>query len=134
ADARGNHVLVGLTSIRHVIAPIIGKSGPLMSQWQQGLDKYYAEPPQFAPAASDFGALASSSTYKDFGGVAPYLTAANPQSPPIPALTTPREQQGSGGGGSGGGGSGGVRRQAHLVLPGPATGGLGVLIISSLPL
>jgi serine/threonine protein phosphatase PrpC len=126
ADARGNHVLVGLNGIRQVTAPLIGKPGPLMTQWQQALDSYYASPPQFARAANTFAALAS--TYPDFGGVVPFLTAARAQSTTIPALTSPRKQQGS----NNGSGGGGLSQQTIRILSGLTTALLALLIVATL--
>ncbi|MGH2516644.1 MAG: protein phosphatase 2C domain-containing protein [Ktedonobacterales bacterium] len=83
--ASGNHVLASLQDVTRAIGAVTGRSGPLMSQWQQGLSAYYANPPQYAPAATAFGSLAGA--YPDFGGVAPFLAAARQQSLSIPSLT-----------------------------------------------
>ncbi|HLJ80400.1 MAG TPA: protein phosphatase 2C domain-containing protein [Ktedonobacterales bacterium] len=85
ADARGNHVLASLQDVTAAIGAVTGRSGPLMSQWQQGIAAYYANPPQYAQAASAFDGVARG--YSDFGGVAPFQSAAHQQSPAIPSLT-----------------------------------------------
>jgi|GEM_PF-312954 serine/threonine protein phosphatase PrpC len=85
ADAHGNHVLSSLQSVVTAIGPVTSKPGPLMTQWQQGLASYYANPPQFSQASSTFQALLSA--YPDFGGAEPFLTAAKQQSTTIPSLT-----------------------------------------------
>ncbi|MEO7002786.1 MAG: protein phosphatase 2C domain-containing protein [Ktedonobacterales bacterium] len=85
ADTSGNHVLASLSTVQKAIGAVSGKSGPLMTQWQQGLTAFYANPPQYSQASSAFSGLASS--YPDFGGVAPFKTAASQQSTTIPSLT-----------------------------------------------
>jgi serine/threonine protein phosphatase PrpC len=84
-DARGNHVVAPLDEVIRRIGPVTGRSGPLMDQWHQALDDFYAAPPRYAQAAAAFAALAH--TYPDFAGVAPYQAAAQQQSPAIPSLT-----------------------------------------------
>ena len=85
-DAQGNHVLAPLSVLTRQIGAVTGRPGTLMTQWQQGMAAYYANPPQFSQAAGDFTALASA--YPDFKGVAPFATAAQKQSTTIPSLTT----------------------------------------------
>ena len=84
-DARGEHVLSSAQDVAHAIGAVMSKPGPLMTQWQQGLDAFYAAPPQFSQAASAFDSLASA--YPDFGGVQPYRSAAHASSTTIPSLT-----------------------------------------------
>lgn len=84
-NANGNHVVAALSAVTKALGAVTGKSGPLMSQWQQGITAYYANPPRFPQAASAFDQLATS--YPDFGGVAPYQAAAHQQSSTIPSLT-----------------------------------------------
>lgn len=85
SDAQGNRSITSQADITRAIAAITGKSGPLMTQWQQGIEAYYANPPQFSQAASSFGALTT--TDPDFGGVEPFKIAASQQSTTIPSLT-----------------------------------------------
>ena len=91
SDAHGNHVIAPLAALSHQIGAVTGRPGSLMTQWQQGMTAYYANPPQFTQAATTFSALASA--YPDFKGVAPFATAARNQSTTIPPLTS---TQGSG--------------------------------------
>jgi serine/threonine protein phosphatase PrpC len=84
-DSKGSHVLLPLDAVNKAIGPVSGKSGPLMTQWRQGLDAYYASPAQYSQAATAFGTLAGA--YPDFGGVAPFRTAAQQQTDTIPSLT-----------------------------------------------
>lgn len=84
-DAKGNHVLAGADALKGAIDQVSGRPGTLMQKWLAGLAAFYATPPQFAPAAAAFGALASG--YKDFGGVAPFAAAARQSSLVIPPLT-----------------------------------------------
>lgn len=102
ADANGNHVFAGVKTMNAAIGSVSGKSGLLMSGWQQGLGAFYASPPQYAQAAQAFSALHA--TYPDFGGVGPFLSAARSSSATIPPLTqaapTPTPPGNSGGGAS----------------------------------
>jgi serine/threonine protein phosphatase PrpC len=82
ADSQGKHVLA--SAISDVIASVTSKPGPLMTKWQEGLAAYYATPAQYAQAQAAFSGLQSS--YSDFGGVAPFLTAAQHQSASIAPL------------------------------------------------
>ena len=84
-DTHGAHVLASQQDISHAIGAVASKPGPLMAQWQQGLDAFYAAPPQFGQAASAFDSVAAA--YPDFAGIAPYRTAAHTSSIAIPALT-----------------------------------------------
>jgi serine/threonine protein phosphatase PrpC len=84
-DAAGNHVLASTAVLVQAMGAVSSKSGPLMTQWQQGLAAYYAAPPQFAQAAASFDSLATA--YPDFGGVQPFRTAAHQQSTTIASLT-----------------------------------------------
>ncbi|HEV2404820.1 MAG TPA: protein phosphatase 2C domain-containing protein, partial [Ktedonobacterales bacterium] len=84
-DTHGNHVIAPLPVLTRQIGAVTGRSGPLMTQWQQGITAYYANPPQFAAATAAFTALASA--YHDFKGVAPFVSAAGSQSTTIPSLT-----------------------------------------------
>ena len=85
SDTSGNHVLAPLGEVQKAIGAVSGKSGPLMTQWQQGLTAFYANPAQYSEATTAFNALANS--YPDFGGVTPFKTAASQQSAAIPPLT-----------------------------------------------
>jgi serine/threonine protein phosphatase PrpC len=85
ADAHGNHVLTSLDAVNKAIGPVTSKPGPLMEGWHRGLARYYATPPQFSQAAGAFQSLIS--TYPDFGGAGPFLTASQQQSTTIPSLT-----------------------------------------------
>ncbi len=87
ADSQGNHVLYGTSDLQRAIGGVTGKSGQLMSQWKQGLDAFYANPPQYGAAQSAFSALTSA--YPDFGGAQPFATAASQQSGDIPPLANP---------------------------------------------
>jgi len=98
-DAHGNHVLASLRDVTKAIGAVTGRSGALMSQWQQGISAYYANPPQYEPAAGAFDSLAHE--YPDFGGIALFQTAAHQQSPTIPSLT--KTSGGTAPGASGGG-------------------------------
>lgn len=84
-DAQGNHILAAQNDITHAIGAVTSKPGPLLTQWQQGLDAFYASPPRFSQAATAFDSLAT--TYPDFAGVQPYKTAAHASSVSIPSLT-----------------------------------------------
>lgn len=86
-DGKGGHLLVGLDEIRRTIGPVSSASGPLMTQWGDGLAAYYTEPPQFASAVSAFGALMGENP--DFAGAAPFLSAATAHSTVIPPLIEP---------------------------------------------
>ena len=85
ADAHGNHVLTSLNAVNQAIGPVTSKPGPLMTEWQQGLASYYVTPPQFSQASGVFQSLIS--TYPDFAGAEPFLTASEQKSTTIPALT-----------------------------------------------
>ncbi len=85
SDSQGNHVLAPLSEVARAIGAVTGKPGQLMTQWQQGLAAYYANPPQYGPAADAFAALATG--YPDFGGVGAFRTAAQHQSTTISSLT-----------------------------------------------
>ncbi len=84
-DSNGKHVLAGTSTLTDVISSVTGTSGPLMTKWQQGLSAFYATPAQFAAAQSAFSALRAS--YTDFGGVAPFLAAAQHQTTALAPLT-----------------------------------------------
>ena len=86
-DAHGNHVIAPLSALTHQIGAVSGRPGTLMTQWQQGMTAYYANPPQFTQAAATFSTLASA--YPDFKGVTPFATAARNQSTTIAPLTSP---------------------------------------------
>ena len=100
ADSQGAHILYSVGDMQRAIGGITGKPGQLMTYWKQGLDAFYATPPQYPAAQTAFNALASG--YTDFGGVQPFASAAASGSGDIPALTNP----GSGGSGSNSGGQG----------------------------
>ena len=87
ADSQGNHILYGVSDLQRAIGGVTGKSGQLMTYWKQGLDAFYATPPQYSAAQTAFSALASG--YTDFGGVQPFASAAASNSGDIPALTSP---------------------------------------------
>ncbi|HLY30899.1 MAG TPA: hypothetical protein VKQ36_07705, partial [Ktedonobacterales bacterium] len=87
ADAAGNHILLTTAELKQDIGEISGASGPLMSQWQQGISDFYANPPQYSAANGIFTQLQKS--YPDFGGVAPFITATSQQTTSIPPLTVP---------------------------------------------
>lgn len=91
-DSRGNHTIASLDAVARAIGPVNSQPGPLMAQWQQGITSYYAAPPQFSQAATSFAALAQS--YPDFGGVAPFTSAAQQSSRAIPSLTRDTAQPG----------------------------------------
>jgi serine/threonine protein phosphatase PrpC len=113
ADSRGNHILYSASDLQRAIGGVTGKSGRLMTYWKQGLDAFYASPPQYSAARTAFSALASG--YTDFGGVQPFASAAASNSGDIPALTNP-----SGGSGSNPGGQG---------VPGTSPGKLIMILI-----
>ena len=87
ADGQGNHILYGVGAIQQAIGSVTGKPGQLMTQWQQGLSAFYANPPQYSAAQSAFKALAA--TYPDFAGVQPFASAAAQGTGDIPSLTSP---------------------------------------------
>lgn len=74
ADTNGAHVIAPLSLVTQAIGPISGKPGTIMQQWQQGISALYATPPNFTAAATAFTALSASAA--DFGGVAPFASAA----------------------------------------------------------
>jgi serine/threonine protein phosphatase PrpC len=84
-DDQGNHILYGVSAINATIGGVTGKSGPLMTQWSQGLADFYANPPKYGAAHTAFAQLLQS--YPDFAGVQPWADAAAQQSDSIPALT-----------------------------------------------
>ncbi len=84
ADAQGNPSIASLDTLKGAIGSVTGKSGPLMNTWQQGLQAFYATPPQFAQAQQAFAGLAQ--TAPDFGGAVPFAKAAGAQSTTIPSL------------------------------------------------
>ncbi len=83
ANARS---LASVAAITQAIGPVTSKPGDLMTQWQQGLAAFYANPALYADAATTFAAL--SAAYPDFGGVNAFLGAARDSSSTIPSLTT----------------------------------------------
>ncbi len=87
ANSQGAHVLYGVGVVRQAIGSVTGKSGQLMTQWQQGLSAFYATPPQYSQARATFKSLASA--YPDFGGVKMFASAAANGTGDIPSLTTP---------------------------------------------
>lgn len=91
-DSRGNHTIASLDAVTRTIGPVNSQPGPLMTAWQQGIANYYATPPQFSQAAASFTTLAQG--YPDFGGAAPFKTAAQQSSTTIPALTRDGTQPG----------------------------------------
>lgn len=99
ADSQGNHILYSVGDLQRAIGGVTGKSGQLMTYWKQGLDAFYATPPQYSAATSAFNALASG--YTDFGGVQPFASAAAHGVGDIPSLTNPSSGGSSGSGGTG---------------------------------
>lgn len=99
ADSQGNHTLYSVGDLQRAIGGVTGKSGQLMTYWKQGLDAFYATPPQYSAATSAFNALASG--YTDFGGVQPFASAAAKSVGDIPSLTNPGAGGGSNSGGTG---------------------------------
>jgi serine/threonine protein phosphatase PrpC len=91
-DSRGNRYLAGLTQIAAAIGPINGNPGALATLWSNALDAYYATPPRYEEAATDFGKLAAS--YPDFAGALPFGIAATQHSTAIPPLTTSQPSSG----------------------------------------
>jgi len=87
ANSQGAHILYGAGIIQQAIGSVSGKPGPLMTQWRQGLDAFYAAPPKYAQAQAAFKSLTSA--YPDFAGVQPFANAAAQQTGDIPSLTTP---------------------------------------------
>ncbi len=85
ADPTGAHVILPTATLKSIIGGISGASGPLMSQWQQGLTDFYANPPKYSAANSTFTGLLKS--YPDFGGVSAFITATSQQTTTIPPLT-----------------------------------------------
>jgi serine/threonine protein phosphatase PrpC len=85
ADSQGRHILYSASDLQRAIGSVTGKQGQLMAGWQQGLDAFYATPPQYSAAQTAFKALSSS--YADFGGVQPFASAAAQGTSDIPALT-----------------------------------------------
>jgi serine/threonine protein phosphatase PrpC len=123
-DNQGNHILYGVKDINAAIGGVTGKSGPLMSQWQQGLTAFYATSPNYSAAHSAFAGLLSN--YHDFAGAQPFADAASQQSGDIPSLTSS-----SGGGGSTGPtGRSGPSVRTLVALAGGAL--LAVLIVTAL--
>ena len=92
-DNQGNHILYGVSAINAAIGGVTGKSGPLMSQWNQGLTDFYASSPNYSGAHGSFAQLLKS--YPDFAGVQPFADAAAQQSGDIPSLTRPASQGGA---------------------------------------
>ncbi len=90
ADAAGNHILISTKELKQDVGAISGASGPLMSQWQQGISDFYANPPNFSAANGIFSQLQKS--YPDFGGVAVFVTATSQQTTSIPPMTVPPTQ------------------------------------------
>ena len=84
-DGHGGRTIASLDEIKAAIGPVTGKAGPLMAQWQQALSDYYAAPPRYSQAATEFDTLSRS--YPDFDGVMPFANAARAQSNTIPSLT-----------------------------------------------
>ncbi len=84
-DAAGNQVLTSLATVNQAIGPVTSKPGTLMTEWQQGLASYYATPPQFTQSTEMFHSLIS--TYPDFAGALPFLTASTAKSTTITSLT-----------------------------------------------
>ena len=87
ADSQGAPVLYQVGDLRRAIGSVSGAPGALMTQWKQGLDAFYANPPQYSAAHSAFDALASA--YPDFAGAQPFANAAAKSSGDIPSLTGP---------------------------------------------
>lgn len=87
ADSQGNHILYGTSDLQRAIGGVTGKPGQLMSQWKQGLDAFYANPPSYGAAQSAFSALIRA--YPDFGGAQPLANAASQQTGDIPPLANP---------------------------------------------
>jgi serine/threonine protein phosphatase PrpC len=85
ANSQGVHILYSVSDLQRAIGSVTGKQGQLMTGWQQGLDAFYATPPQYSAAQTAFKALSSS--YADFGGVQPFASAAAQGTSDIPALT-----------------------------------------------
>src|SRR6185437_13480350 len=85
ANSQGVHILYSVSDLQRAIGSVTGKQGQLMTGWQQGLDAFYATPPQYSAAQSAFKALSGS--YADFGGVQPFASAAAQGTGDIPALT-----------------------------------------------
>jgi LPXTG-motif cell wall-anchored protein len=85
SNSQGYHVLTSVSAVNQAIGPVTGKSGTLMTQWQQGLASYYATPPQYTQSTTIFQSLLKS--YPDFGGALPFLTASQAKSTSIPSLT-----------------------------------------------
>src|SRR5262249_51453114 len=128
ADAQGNHVLARLGEVQQAIGRVSSASGPLMKKWQQGVDAYYATPPQFTLAAGAFGELEA--TYPDFGGVALFLAAATTQTTTIPSLVTPAGSTGNDGK-RGTKDTTGLSGQTLFVLASMAAATLALLIVAS---
>jgi serine/threonine protein phosphatase PrpC len=138
ADSHGNQVLAGESELASAIGAISAKFGPLMTKWQQGLCAYYGSscPNPGAPAQAQFSQAQSlfsglQSSYPDFGGVAPFLTAAESHSTTIapltqePPLAAPTATAGQGGG-TGGLSSSSIRPGTLALLIGI---GLAVVIL-----
>ncbi|HZC07377.1 MAG TPA: protein phosphatase 2C domain-containing protein [Ktedonobacterales bacterium] len=86
ADSQGNHILYSASDMQRTIGGVTGKPGVLMTQWKQGLDAFYASPPQYSAAQSAFNGLVHA--YPDFGGAQPFASAAARNTGAIPALTS----------------------------------------------
>jgi serine/threonine protein phosphatase PrpC len=78
ADSSGAHVVAPLSQVQQAIGLVSGKPGPLMQGWKQGITAYYASPANFGGAVTAFSSLHT--TYADFGGVMPFLSAAKANS------------------------------------------------------
>ena len=127
SNAGGARSLAAIGDITRAIGPVTSKSGALMTQWQQGLTAYYANPAEYTNATSIFAAMVTS--YPDFGGVKPFLTAAQASSTAIPSLTTSPGSTGENQ--NGGAGTGGLSRQTLIVVVSLAFAALVLLIIAT---
>lgn len=85
ANSQGDHILYGVSDLQQAIGGVTGKPGPLMTQWKQGLDAFYAAPPSYGVAQGAFNALTSA--YTDFGGAQSFASAAAQSVGDIPSLT-----------------------------------------------
>lgn len=85
SDSNGNHVLASPTEVKKAVGSITSQPGPLMTAWQNGINAFYASPPNYTSATNDFRGLLTSAP--DFAGVKPYLDAAQQQKTTIPPLT-----------------------------------------------
>jgi len=74
SDYRGGLTLASLDDVKTAIGEINTKPGALMTQWRAGLDAFYTAKSDYNAANAAFSAL--NTTYPDFAGVNPFLTAA----------------------------------------------------------